>query len=61
MATVPNQVRFINEFLSQTVAESGGRMLGFGTLHPDSKDIEGDIKHIMELGLHGIKLHPDFQ
>ncbi len=61
VATVPNQVRFINEFLAQTAAESGGRMVAFGTLHPDSEDIQGDIKHIMELGLHGIKLHPDFQ
>jgi len=61
VATVPNQVRYINEFLAETVAESNGRMIGFGTLHPDSPDVIKDIDHLIELGLRGIKLHPDFQ
>lgn len=34
---------------------------GFGTLHPDSDDIEGDFNHLLDLGLKGVKLHPDFQ
>ena len=34
---------------------------GFGTTHADSEDLEKDINQILSLGLHGVKLHPDFQ
>ena len=53
VATTPKQVRSINEFISSVT--------GFGTLHPDSDDIEGDFEHLIDLGLKGVKLHPDFQ
>ncbi len=61
VATSPHQVKSINEFIAEEVAHSGGLMTGLGTLHPDSDDIKGDIEHILELGLHGVKLHPDIQ
>ncbi len=61
VATTPHQVKRINEFIAAEVAMSGGRMTGHGTLHPDSHDIAGDIAHLRELGLHGVKLHPDIQ
>lgn len=61
VATTPHQVRSINEFIASEVANSNGLMTGLGTLHPDSDDIKGDLKHIMELGLKGVKLHPDIQ
>lgn len=60
-ATVPSQVRPINQFMARCVERSGGRCLALGTLHPDSQDIEGDIDHLISLGLLGIKLHPDMQ
>lgn len=61
VATSPKQVKSINEFIAAEVEKSGGRLIGLGTLHPDSGDIKGDIKHLTELGLHGVKLHPDIQ
>ncbi len=61
VATTPHQVTSINEFIAAEVSKSGGRMTGLGTLHPDSEDIAADVKHLMELGLHGVKLHPDIQ
>lgn len=61
VATVPAQVHSINEFIAASVRENPGKITGFGTLHPDSDDITGDIAHIKELGLKGIKIHPDFQ
>ena len=61
VATTPHQVRSINEFIAQEVENSKGLMTGLGTLHPDSNDIEGDLRHILELGLKGVKLHPDIQ
>ncbi len=61
VATTPNQVKSINEFIANEVKASDGRMIGLGTLHPDSHDITGDIAHLRELGLRGVKLHPDIQ
>lgn len=61
VATTPRQVESINEFIAATVAAGNGRMTGLGTLHPDSEDLAGDVSHIISLGLHGVKLHPDIQ
>lgn len=61
VATTPHQVHSINTFISKCVEESDGLMTGLGTLHPDSDDIERDIAQIKNLGLKGVKLHPDFQ
>lgn len=61
VATTPAQVRSINEFIAREVEKAKGRFTGLGTLHPDSEDIEGDIDHLLELGLRGVKLHPDIQ
>ena len=61
VATTPKQVRSINEFISEVVKSNPDMFTGFGTLHPDSEDIEGDFNHLIGLGLKGVKLHPDFQ
>lgn len=61
VATTPKQVQSINEFIAKSVADSNGKMTGLGTLHPDSGDIKGDVEHLIELGLKGVKLHPDIQ
>ena len=61
VATSPKQVTSINEFIARDVSESNGLLTGLGTLHPESTDIPGDFSHILSLGLHGIKLHPDIQ
>ena len=59
-ATTPAQVHAINDFISQE-CEMHPEFYGFGTLHPDMEDITGEVERIITLGLHGIKLHPDFQ
>ncbi len=61
VATTPKQVSSINNFIANAVAESGGKFTGVGTLHPDCEDIEGDMEHLLSLGLKGVKLHPDIQ
>ena len=61
VATTPHQVESINRFIASEVAEQGGRLIGFGTLHPDSADQAGGIARLRELGLRGVKLHPDIQ
>lgn len=61
VATTPHQVKSINNFIAQEVAAHPDKLIGLGTLHPDSTDLKGDFEHIKELGLHGVKLHPDIQ
>lgn len=61
VATTPKQVKSINEFIAESVNSHPDIFVGFGTLHPDSSDIQGDFDYLIELGLKGVKLHPDFQ
>ena len=61
VATKPAQVKSINEFIAGEAAQSGGVMTGLGTMHPLSEDLAGDMRHLVELGLRGVKLHPDVQ
>ena len=61
VATTPAQVSSINRFIASQAEASEGRMIGLGTIHPDSADLRGDIEQIVDLGLRGIKIHPDFQ
>ncbi len=61
VATTAKQVPSINEFIAAAVEQSGGKFTGFGTLYPDSPDLEADFRHLRSLGLKGVKLHPDIQ
>jgi predicted TIM-barrel fold metal-dependent hydrolase len=61
VATTPEQVKSINKFISNEVKTHPHRFFGFGTLHPESADISGDFEHLLELGLQGVKIHPDIQ
>ena len=61
VATTPHQVSSINRFIANNVAESGGKFTGLGTMHLDSDDYERDLQEAVDLGLKGIKLHPDVQ
>ncbi len=61
VATTPHQVRSINRFIAATMKENPDRFTGLGTLHPEAEDVRADIEDLMALGLHGVKLHPDFQ
>lgn len=54
-------VRHINDFLINTVQDHPGRLMGFGTLHPDMQDPEKELNRILNAGLLGVKLHPDMQ
>ena len=60
VALKSENVRHINEFTAQTV-KSHTEFSGFGTVHADMDDMLGEIEKICDLGLKGIKLHPDIQ
>lgn len=63
VATVPEQVAHINDFIAESVKLHPDLFVGFCSLHPHmmKKDIEAEIDRAIGLGLKGIKLHPDFQ
>ncbi len=61
VATSPAQVRQINNFIADTVADYSGKLIGFATLHPKMENIGDEVDRAIGLGLSGIKLHPDFQ
>lgn len=61
VATTPHQVESINKFISDEVSHFPDKLIGLGTMHPESDDLRRDLKHIKELGLHGVKLHADIQ
>ena len=60
VATKPDQVSHINDFIADEVS-AHNEFYGFGTLHPDCENILEETEHIISLGLKGIKLHPDTQ
>ena len=57
-ATKPSQTDTVNRWLAE---RQDSRFMAFGTLHPGSKDVEAELETLMELGLRGVKLHPEFQ
>lgn len=61
VATTPDQVESINNFIFSCMKKFPDKLIGFATLHPDYKNIDKEIERIISLGFKGIKLHPDFQ
>ncbi len=59
-ATKLDQVSSINDFIAK-VQVKGSSCVGFGTLFPGLGDVEDEVKRILAMGLHGVKLHPEFQ
>ena len=59
-ATAAHQVESINNYIVGE-CEKHPEFVGFGTILPQYEDFENELKRIKKAGLHGIKLHPDFQ
>ncbi len=57
--TSPKQFETVNRYAAETNGKNG--IISFGGIHPDNDDIESKLDFIKELGLPGIKLHPDYQ
>ncbi|MBQ9141630.1 MAG: amidohydrolase family protein [Lachnospiraceae bacterium] len=61
VVTKPSQFESVNTFAAKVNEQYTGRLLSFGGIHPDSEDYKAELDRIKELGLPGIKLHPDYQ
>lgn len=59
-ASLPKHVISINNFIAEKIKQHK-EFIGFGALHKDMEDPESEIKRIIDLGLKGIKIHPDTQ
>lgn len=59
-ATTPEQVASINTFIAEECSKHP-EFVGLGTAHPEYGDFDALLEQLQSLGLHGIKLHPDFQ
>jgi uncharacterized protein len=58
IATNPTQMRSVNDFAASV---NGGSLVSFGSVHPDATDALDELDRIADLGLKGIKFHPDYQ
>lgn len=63
VATTHDQVKKINDYIALSVNDYPEKFVGFGSLHPSMSAAEADaeVNRMIEIGLMGVKLHPDFQ
>lgn len=58
VATKPSQVENVNSWIADHISQN---VFGFGSIHPEYKEVKKELDRIRSLGLLGLKLHPDFQ
>lgn len=59
-ATTPHQVTVIHDFIMGE-ARKHPEFIPVGTMHKDFEDKAAELDRIYDMGMRGIKLHPDFQ
>lgn len=59
IATKPTQHEVLNSWAAEINNKNG--IYAFGSVHPDGEDAILWLDRIREMGLYGIKLHPDYQ
>lgn len=61
VVTKPAQFESVNNFARTVNEQYEGRLISFGGIHPDSENYKAELDYIKELGLKGVKIHPDYQ
>lgn len=61
VVTKPSQFETINTYAAWVNDNYPGKLISFGGIHPDTEDYKKELDRIKELGLKGIKIHPDYQ
>ena len=62
--TKPEQFESVLAFvttLNETYSNTDKKIISFGGIHPKCDDIKGKLKRVKDLGLKGVKIHPDYQ
>lgn len=60
IATKPTQQKTINNWAA-SIKKEYDFFYPFGSIHPNAQDKIEELERIKELGLYGLKLHPDYQ
>ncbi len=60
VALTPSRVEAINDYIASECKEHK-EFFGFGTIHADFEDKLSEAQRIIDLGLLGVKIHPDTQ
>ena len=58
IATNEKQQRSVNDFAASV---NGSRVIAFGSVYPDAPNALDELERIKELGLKGVKFHPEYQ
>ncbi|MFI3207566.1 MAG: amidohydrolase family protein [Eubacteriales bacterium] len=61
VATNVSQVVTCNNGAKQMNDECSGSLISFGAMHPDFENYKEELRRIKDMGMLGIKLHPDYQ
>lgn len=61
IATAPRSQHNVNSFALECQQQSDGRLISFGSVHPNAPDAIDELHRIASMGLRGVKLHPDYQ
>lgn len=59
IATNGHQMRKVNDFAISLVPD--GRLIPFGSVHPDGENVFDETERLRAAGIKGIKFHPDYQ
>lgn len=58
IATKPEQVANVNTWAASIQDE---QLIAFGSLHPDTPVWQAEINRMLQVGIRGVKFHPDYQ
>ena len=58
VATNTRQQHSVNDFAASLDGED---LIAFGSVHPDSPDVLEELERIKDMGLRGVKFHPEYQ
>lgn len=64
VVTKPEQFETVNRFacqMNEKYRDQPAKLLSFGGIHPDMPSYKEGLRAIRDMGLLGIKLHPDYQ
>jgi len=59
VVTNPKHFETVNKWAKEITGKNG--VISFGGIHPDNENVDEKLEYIKNLGLKGIKLHPDYQ
>ncbi len=60
VAIRPDRVKNINDYIYQR-AQANEKLIPFGTIHAAMDDLTEEVDRLMDMGVKGIKMHPDSQ